>query len=128
MNMPDRLTNLTGAWALAVTEATTAAVTDVADAGGELPAAVITIGAYRKQSLEALRRALGLSQPGTVKLVDRLVERGWVLRQPGDSARSLSLTLTTDGERLLHDLLTARAAAIDELLAPLTARERERLE
>jgi DNA-binding MarR family transcriptional regulator len=128
MNMPNRLRNLTGAWALAVTEASAAAVTDVAGAGGELAAAVITIGAYRGQSLDELRRALGLSQPGTVKLVDRLVERGWVLRQPGRSGRSLSLALTPDGAGLLDDLLAARAAAIEGLLAPLTAHERDELE
>jgi len=63
-----------------------------------------------------------------VKLVDRLVERGWVLRRPGRSGRSLALELTPHGERIRDEILAARAGAIDALLAPLTAEQRRQLE
>jgi MarR family transcriptional regulator, negative regulator of the multidrug operon emrRAB len=86
-----------------------------------VPAALVTIDAYRDQSIEELRGALGLSQPGTVRLVDRLVAEGWAERRPGRRPRTVSLALTAAGRRMARRVVAARERAVRELIAPLAA-------
>jgi DNA-binding MarR family transcriptional regulator len=121
-----RLANLAGAWALAVDTAQQRAAEATA-LGGAAPGALVTLHTFPGQTLDALRRALGLSQPGTAHLVARLVDRGWVRREPGRDARSVSLRLTAEGERTVALLYARRGAAIDALLAPLDDHERREL-
>src|SRR3954465_4169390 len=84
-----RTANLVGAWALVVADAVTRTTERETGLGGAVPAALVTIGAYLDQSIEELRGALGLSQPGTVRLVDRLEAEGWVRRRPGRRPRTV---------------------------------------
>jgi MarR family transcriptional regulator, negative regulator of the multidrug operon emrRAB len=123
-----RTANLVGAWALVVADAVTRTTERETGLGGAVPAALVTIDAYRDQSIEELRGALGLSQPGTVRLVDRLVAEGWAERRPGRHPRMFSLALTPAGRRMVGRVVAARERAVHELIAPLAAEEAEALE
>jgi MarR family transcriptional repressor of emrRAB len=122
-----RTANLVGAWALVVADAVTRTTERETGLGGAVPAALVTIGAYRDQSIEELRGALGLSQPGTVRLVDRLESEGWVQRRPGRRPRTVALALTPAGRRMLRRVVAARERAVAELIAPLRPDEADAL-
>jgi DNA-binding MarR family transcriptional regulator len=122
-----RAANLLGAVALDAAGALEAATRPVVGQGGAAAAALVTIAAHPGRSIEALRAPLGLSQPGAVRLVERLVDLGWVERAGPGGRRGLELRLTPEGEEVLDELLRARRAALAELLEPLTPAERDRL-
>jgi MarR family transcriptional regulator, negative regulator of the multidrug operon emrRAB len=119
--------NLLGAWSLAVADAVREATERVTGLGGAVPGALVTLEAYPGRSVEDLRAALGLSQPGAVRLVDRLEAEGWARREPGDG-RALALQLTAAGRRVARDLLAERERSIEALLEPLGERDRSALE
>jgi MarR family transcriptional regulator, negative regulator of the multidrug operon emrRAB len=110
--------NLIGAFALAAGDAMRRAAEVEVGQSGAAAGALITIGAYGGRSIEHLRSPLGLSQPGAVRLVERLESGGWIERRPSPG-RAAALHLTAAGEALVERVLAARAAALDELLAPL---------
>jgi MarR family transcriptional repressor of emrRAB len=126
-NRHTRTANLLGATAVVVADAMRASTEEVTGLGGAVPGALVTIHAFRGQSIEELRRALGLSQPGAVRLVDRLSAEGWVERRPGPDARAVALVLTPIGRRVARRLLDERAGALARLLEPLSAAQREEL-
>ena len=76
-------------------------------------------------SNDKLRRILGLSHPGTVRLVDRLVSDGLAVRRQGLTKREIALYLTPKGEDARQKLLRGRLASIASLIEPLSERERE---
>ena len=122
----DRTGNLAGAWSLAVADAMRRAVEGVAGVGGAVPAALVTIDAYPRQTMEELRSTLQLSQPGTLRLVERLEAEGWVRRQPG-RGRAAGLALTATGRRVKDRLLAVRDETLAQLLEPLSSPERSQL-
>ena len=124
--MRPRTANLLGALALEVAGAQEAVVTPVVGQAGAAASALITIAAHPGRTIERLRVPLGLSQPGAVRLVERLVDAGWVERGGPGGRRGLELRLTRQGEEVLDELLAARRALVP-LLAPLTERERGQL-
>ena len=124
--MSARAANLLGAHALVVADRMREA------AGMELSsAAVLTClqtfadGA----SIDALRRVLGLSHSGGVRIVKRLEAEGLLAREPDPAdRRAVRLHLTREGEREARRLLSARHAALAPLLAGLGERESAALE
>ena len=123
-----RTINLFGALALeAVTVQERAATAAVGQAGAAAGALVI-IAAHPNKSLEELRVPLGLSQPGTTRLIDRLVQAGWVERSGTGGRRGVQLRLTPAGSKVVERIFAARRAALAELLAPLGADDRKRFE
>ena len=92
---------------------------------GETPAALIMIGYGFGPSNDMLRRILGLSHPGTVRLVDRLVVDGLVERREGRDKRAIALHLTKRGKAVREKLLKARLAVIQPLLESLSADEQD---
>jgi len=123
--MLDQTANLLGALALAVVDRIEAVARDVLDHAGETPAAVVVIGYGPGMSNDKLRRILGLSHPGSVRLVDRLAAGGLVERRPGPTRREVALHLTERGEATRAELLRGRLAAIRSLLEPLAPAEHE---
>lgn len=111
--------NVVGAFALAVGDAVRRAAEDNLGLGGSAPAALVTIGAYPGRNIELLRRPLGLSQPGALRLVERLENEGWVERRPADG-RGAALFLSRAGETVVTELLEARDMTLTRLLAPLS--------
>ena len=73
-------------------------------------------------SIDQLSRILRLSHAGTVRLVDRLVERNLVEKRPSALVRRImSLALTTDGWQQRDKLLALRRAALTVLLNQVEA-------
>ena len=125
--MIDYTANLLGVVGLAVSARIEESASHILKHAGETPAAVIVIGYGLGPSNEQLRSILGLSHPGCVRLVDRLVADDVVERRKGRDKRTISLYLTDRGKRVREDLLVGRLASLRSLLAPLTETDQERL-
>ena len=123
----ERLANLLGVTALAATDRLRTAVeTDLAS-GGSTPAALVHLQAYPGESVEGLRRVLGISQPAAVRTVDRLAAEGHVERRAGADRRTLALHLTEAGETAASEVLKRRTQSLAALLHVLEPAERDAL-
>src|SRR4051812_13941012 len=121
--MTQRTANLLGALSLAVADRIQAAAEEVLDHGGETPAALIVIGYAAGLSNDMLRRIVGLSHPGAVRLVDKLVSDGLVERGPGRDGRQVTLQLTKRGRQVRSQLLARRLSTIDQMIGSLNPPE-----
>jgi MarR family transcriptional regulator, negative regulator of the multidrug operon emrRAB len=119
-----RPANLLGALALAVCERLAAATerTEEGLAASE-PAALVTLANYPGQSVEALRRTLGLTHSGAVRLADRLETAGLLRRVATGPGRTLALRLTDRGRSAAARVLATRQAALEQLIAVLSPAE-----
>lgn len=128
MSRPSPDANLLGALVLVVADRVT-------DAVGEAAGQSVTAGAalsallhfLDRPSIDLLRRVLGLTPSGAVRLVDRLAEAGYVTRGPGSDGRSRTVTLTAEGRAAAERVSRARAEVLESVLAPLPAADRARL-
>jgi MarR family transcriptional repressor of emrRAB len=125
--MIDRTANLLGVVGLAVAGRIEQTARDILHHAGETPAALVVIGYGLGPSNDELRHILGMSHPGVVRLVDRLVADRLVTRRDGRDKRTIALHLTKQGMALREELLKGRLAAIRPLLAPLTGAEQDAL-
>lgn len=121
--MIDRTANLLGVVGLAVADRIEDTTRDILNHAGETPAALVVIGYGFGPSNDQLRRILGLSHPGSVRLIDRLVADDLVERRAGRDKRAIALYLTEKGAALREKLLSGRIAAIKPLLMSLTETE-----
>src|SRR6266566_2853821 len=62
-----------------------------------------------RPSVDLLRQVLGLTSSGTVRLLDRLEEAGYVRRGPGADGRSVSISLTESGRAAAEQVTAQRA-------------------
>ena len=123
-----RLANLLGALALAVTDRTAAALATSSDQSPSAAAALSALHHFLdRPTLDQLRRVLGLTPSGAVRLVDRLSEAGLVTRGPGGDGRSRSVMLTERGRAVATELSDARAATLSAVLDDLSPGDRETL-
>jgi DNA-binding MarR family transcriptional regulator len=118
--------NVIGAWVLAVADAMRLAVEESAGLSGAGPAALVAVVADPGIRIDDLKRVLGLTHPGTVRLVDRLVDRGWVERRPG-TGRTVHVMPTRNGRQAEKRLIAAREQAVADLMAVLAAPQRRQL-
>jgi DNA-binding MarR family transcriptional regulator len=125
----ERLTNLVGAWAMAVTDRVTAATVSAAGRGGQAPAAVVALHQFAGGcTIERLRHVLGLTHSAAVRLVDGLVADGHVSRDQGaGDRRSVRLRLTPRGRAVARKIAHARREAVAATLADLSDSERRAL-
>jgi MarR family transcriptional repressor of emrRAB len=124
--MSDRAANLLGAHALVATDRMREAT------GMELSSAAV-LSALRTfadgASIDDLRRILGLSHSGGVRVVKRLEAQGLVAREPDPAdRRAVRLHLTGEGNRAAARVIAGRRAALAALLAPLGKRDTADLE
>jgi DNA-binding MarR family transcriptional regulator len=106
-----------------------AAAAAVAGHGASGPAALVLLGDLAGgATIEELRKALGLTHSGAVRLVDRLVAGGLVERRVGGDARSVSLHLSATGRRTARRVLAARETVLERALIGLEPRQRAELE
>lgn len=125
--MPDgRLANLLGAAALGITDLLQTALSRDAAAANEA-AALVTLGAEPGLAILPLSRALGLSHPGAVRLVDRLAKAGLVERLAGTDRRAVALHLTRAGRARRRAVLRGRMAELQRLLGELSLAQRAAL-
>lgn len=127
LSSDERTANLLGALALEATSVQERAAEAAVGQSGAAAGALVTIAAHPNRTIEELRAPLGLSQPGAARLVQRLVDAGWVERWGPGGRGGRRLVVTTAAERLLDELFDARRAALLELLEPLAGAEREAL-
>lgn len=119
--------NVWAAWTLRSHDALTAAVAEVMPPGlGPRDLAALTLLATHDGcSADWLFARIGLTQSGTVRLIDRLERLGYVDR--ARRGRLLALGLTDSGRDLLAAWTVARDSATEEVLDALTADERRQL-
>ena len=122
----DRAANLLGALSLVIADRMTEAM---AAAGGRPESGAAALCALLhfldRPSVDRLRQVLGLTSSGTVRLVDKLAESGYVGREPGADGRSVSIVLTERGRRAAQRVADSRASVLGGALAGLTADERQ---
>ena len=120
--------NALGALALEVARRVQEAGEAASPYGASVPAALTALhGLTGGQSIDALRKVVGLTHSGAVRCVDRLAAVGLVERRVGADGRAVALQLTPEGRRAARRVLARREAAIEAALAPLSARERSEL-
>jgi DNA-binding MarR family transcriptional regulator len=112
-----RLTNLLRAAAMAVHD-TLAEAAAQHGYSVEEHAALILVHTLDGPSQDDLQRRLGLSQPGSSRLLDRLSTRGLLIRAAGPDRRTNALQLTSAGHRVARQALALR----QRVLKPLTDR------
>lgn len=125
--MIERTANLLGVVGLAIADKIEEMARDVLSHAGETPAALVVIGYGFGPSNEQLRRILGLSHPGSTRLIDRLEADGLVERRQGADKRAVALYLTRRGATLREKLIKGRIATIKPMLMPLSESECETL-
>jgi MarR family transcriptional repressor of emrRAB len=119
--------NVIGAFALALADDLKGAMQDLADGNESACSALIVIGQESGLSVDRLSKILRLSQPGTVRLVDRLAGAKLVERKTGSDRRSVALRLTDAGKRQVKSLLVGRQCALSQALRGLDDWERSTL-
>lgn len=119
--------NVIGAFALALADDFKSAMQDLADGNESTCSALIVIGQESGLSVDRLSKILGLSQPGTVRLIDRLAMSKLVERKTGSDRRSVALRLTEAGKRQVKSLLVGRQHALVQALRELDPGERQAL-
>jgi DNA-binding MarR family transcriptional regulator len=73
----------------------------------------------------ALAERLGIHQSTFTRTADRLVAQGWIRREPNaESRREVLVDLTEAGRCLVIDVMRARRAEIERILASTSATER----
>jgi DNA-binding MarR family transcriptional regulator len=126
---PSRAANILGALSLVVTDRMSDAVAEAAGRSVSAAAALSALLHFLdRPTVDRLRQVLGLTSSGTVRLLDRLEEAGFVRREPGADARSTAVVLTESGTRAAIRVTSARAVTLEGALAVLTPEERAAFE
>jgi len=115
-----KIENVLGAFLLALSDSMIREMESHAPEPGPAVSALALLGDAPGMSIEKLRRILGLSHPGAVRLVDRLSAEGLVRRQPSkNDRRAVEVHLTDVGRKSSAAILCARrrrmAAALQHL-------------
>lgn len=125
--MINHTSNLLGVVGLAVANHIEDTTGEILKHAGETPAALVVIGYDLGPSNDMLRRVLGLSHSGTVRLVDRLVADGLVERREGSDAREVALYVSKRGRALREKILEGRLSAIRPFVETLSETEQKTL-
>src|SRR5690349_14174543 len=86
----------------------------------------LAVAPERRMSMLRLADAIATNPSGATRLVERLVRRGWVMReQPPDNRRQTDAVLTDDGYRAFLERTRPayHLALVDSFSALLTARD-----
>ena len=124
-----RLANMLGALVLALADDLRDTTETAAGQGATAPSALVALHEFLGHAtMDQLRRAIGLTPSGAVRLVDRLERAGYVQRRPGSDGRSVALVLTATGTRAARRVQAARRRGLDNLLRVLSPAERASLD
>jgi DNA-binding MarR family transcriptional regulator len=121
----DQTANLLGALSLVIADRMADAM---GEAGGRPESAAAALSALwhflDRPSVDLLRQVLGLTSSGTVRLIDKMADSGYVERGPGADRRSTSVALTDAGREAAERVGAARTAVLQGALAGLSGDER----
>jgi DNA-binding MarR family transcriptional regulator len=121
-----RLENLVGAFSLSVTDRLVG--TSSAGMSPSEQASLVTLLAHPDIRVSWLGDVLRLTSSGATRLVDRLVDKGWVSRGSASDLRERSLRLTPAGRRHARAALRQRDDQVSASIATLSESERAQLE
>jgi DNA-binding MarR family transcriptional regulator len=117
--------NVVTAWALSLHDGLATVADELGTAVRDISALTL-VASHPDVPVDWLRSRIGLSQPGTVRLVDRLSEAGLV-RRAAREGRSVHLAVTPAGRELLERWTRQRDQAVRRLTAGLTTGEQAQL-
>ncbi|MFC3282146.1 MarR family winged helix-turn-helix transcriptional regulator [Litchfieldella rifensis] len=124
---PERLQNLVGALALRLSDEIAEGAESLAPRD-EPAAAIALIGRSPGWTIRYLSEDLGLSHAATVRLVDRLVGDGLMMRAKSTKdARAVELSLTPAGQEIYQRILDARHERLAVALSCLSDAEKDAL-
>jgi MarR family transcriptional regulator, negative regulator of the multidrug operon emrRAB len=121
----DRLSNLLGALGVAVTDDVIATMVEASGLAVSEAACLNVVAHNDGCSLRLLSGTLGITHPGTVRLVDRLASADLVKRGTGPDRRTVGLHLTAAGRRRWVRQRDARGRRLDAVVDQLTAQQRD---
>src|SRR5918998_4530380 len=117
--------NVVAAWAVTTTDRIRDGMARAGMDPREL-AALTLVATHDGCSLDWLRQRIGLTQSGTVRLVDRLSGKQQ-LRRGSSTGRGVPLHLTETGQQYLREWQGVQSDNVDGLLAGLTTDQRDAL-
>lgn len=121
--------NLFAALAQGVTDRVKGVIFEAFPSGGETAAAVVVIGHQPGMSIDQVSKILRLSHAGAVRLIDRLIGQGLVVKiTSAADRRMMHLHLTAAGNQEREKLLALRNASVAELLKGVSLADQELLE
>lgn len=120
-----RTANLFGALALVTMDAVNREMDALTDICESDCAALVVLEQSPGITVDRLAKVLRLSQPGAVRLVDRLEKEGRVERRQGVDRRARPLGLTPAGERTVKAVLLGREKVLLHALSALSDQERQ---
>ncbi len=123
----EQMVNVVGALAVHFADLIREATDRAAEHGAASPTALVTIYQYPDQTIDYVRKILGLSHSGTVRLIDRLVDRGLVARGSASDGRSVALRCTSQGVKRVKLIFGARRRIVEPLIEILSAAEKAHL-
>ena len=123
-----RLVNLVGALGLTLADGQQRAISAATGLAPSEAAALNFVGQTPGCSIEAVRTALAISHPGTVRVIDRLAGRALVERGAGVDGRTRGLWLTPSGQDAWVCLNETRLAWVHEAIDRLDRTEQAELE
>ncbi len=120
------LSNRLAALALAITDSVAGTTAAAGGRGAHAPSALASLRQFLADAtIEQLSRALGLTHSATVRLVDRLVADGYVVRHSGSrDGRTVALGLTAAGAAAADRVLAARLTAVERSIRDLPDNDR----
>jgi DNA-binding MarR family transcriptional regulator len=123
------LINRVGALLLAAHDSMAEAAAQAVGRGAQAPAALVVLREFLEDAtIQQLSGVIGLTHSATVRLVDRLVTDGYVLRQGGGrDGRTVAIRLTKAGAAAAERVRQARSGAVEALLQSLNDQERREL-
>ena len=117
--------NILGALAVLIQDRVEGAWQSSLDLSPMAAAALVQIEGEPGCSIELVAGRIGLTHSATVRVVDKLAERGLVEKDRArKDARAQSLTLSKAGKRVAQQLHEARNQVTDDLLAGLVPAHR----
>lgn len=121
-----QIENVLGAFLIALSDSMVRDMESHAPEPGPAVSALALLGDAPGMSIEQLRRILGLSHPGAVRLVDRLTAGGLVRRQAStNDRRAVEVHLTEVGWKSSASILCARQRNMASALKHLEPSERK---
>ncbi|MEU3274391.1 MarR family transcriptional regulator [Saccharomonospora sp. NPDC006951] len=124
--MHERVANLLGATALAVTDRVLAEAWAGAGVSPSGAAALVVLSTGQELSVTELGRRIGLSQSAAARMVDSLERKRLLERRPRHG-REVTVGLTGEGRRVALGLLDARGTGLKSVLDVLSPDERRQL-
>lgn len=88
---------------------------------------LVLVSVYAPVTVKSLSRHAGLDFGQTSRLVTRMCEMGRMIKTPGEDARSVELSLTTQGRALHRKLWAVAMECNDSYLHGLSAAQQELL-